>query len=261
MKNLVVLPIVALFALFSCQKEIKINLNEANPKLVIEANYIATDSLVTVRISYTGNYFDEYSSNLVNDAAVFIKETNGSYTTVPSVGNGKYELANYAPTYGATYTIQVVKDGIAYESSSLLMPTMDFLPAAYEYQEETLFSEAGYRVKYSFQDPPGIGNCYKVIETYRDTTFSKFGEFRFGDDRLTDGNIHELSIFKSFLIGDTVLIELQSINQAVHNYYDQLSTNTSAFTAAQGNPDYYWTNEALGYFSAYGYKRQQVVIQ
>lgn len=260
------MKITVLFALLclivvGCQKEINVDLNEASPKLVIEANYIATDSLVRVKVSYTGNYFDAYSSNLVNNAVISIKASNGASVSVPFIGNGMYELANYAPTYGAIYTIQVLHEGIAYEASSLLMPTMDFTPASYEYQDETLFSEAGYWVTYRFQDPPGIGNCFKIIETYNDTTYNKFGEFRFGDDKNTDGNIRELKIYEAFAIGDTIELELQSINQSVFNYYDQLSTNTSAFTAAQGNPDYYWTNEALGYFSAYGYKKQQIVIQ
>lgn len=261
MKKLIFLPIIILITLVSCRKEIHVDLNDANPKLVIEANYIATDSIVKVIVSQTGNYFDEFSINVINDAVVSIKENNGSYVSVPLIGNGIYELAGYAPTYGATYTIQVQHNGIEYEANSNLMPVMDFQSSSYEYLDASFFSDAGYQVTYSFQDPAGLGNCYKVIETYSDTTFDKFGEFRFGNDAYTDGNIRELKIRNAFNMGDTIEVELQSINQAIYEYYDQLTSNTSSFTAAQGNPNYFWTNEALGYFSAYGYKRKEIVIE
>lgn len=261
MKNLFFLPIIILISLASCTKEIHIDLNDSNPKLVIEANYIATDSVVYVKVSQTGSYFDEFSINVTNDAVVSIKENNGSYVSVPFVGDGVYKLVAYAPTYGASYTIQVIHNGVAHEASSLLMPTMDFLSSSYEYLEESFFSDAGYSVTYSFQDPVGVGNCYKIVESYDDQRFDKFGEFRVGNDAYTDGNIRELKIREAFNMGDTILLELQSINQAVYDYYDQLSSNTSGFTAAQGNPNYYWSNEALGYFSAYGYKQLEIVIE
>lgn len=244
----------------SCQKEIDIDLNDANPKMVIEANYIATDSIVQVRITKTSSYFDAYSSNLINGATVTIRENGGSIVVIPAISDGVYRLTNYAPNYGATYTIEVSYEGISYTASSKLMPVMQLLPSTLQYQEESIFSDEGYWVIYRFQDFPGLGNCYKLIPTYSDTTFSKFGEFASGSDNLTDGNLVERPLIKSFQVGDTIRLELQSINQRVYDYYSQLSSNTSGFTAAAGNPDYFWSNEALGYFSAYGYSTDIVVV-
>ena len=52
MKNYILFLLLILSAV-SCRKEIDIDLNDANPKMVIEANYIATDSIVEVRITKT----------------------------------------------------------------------------------------------------------------------------------------------------------------------------------------------------------------
>lgn len=259
MKKYILLSLL-IHSIISCQKEIDIDLNDANPKMVIEANYIATDSIVQVRITKTASYFDVYSSNLINGATVTIRENNGSSVVIPFVADGSYELTNYAPNYGATYTITVSYEGINYTASSKLMPVMQLLPSSLQYQEASIFSDEGYWVIYRFQDLPGLGNCYKLIPTYYNTTFNKFGEFFSGSDNLTDGNLIERPIINSFQVGDTIQLELQSINQRVYDYYSQLSSNTSGFTAAAGNPDYFWSNEALGYFSAYGYSTDVIVV-
>lgn len=260
MKAYSIFSLLLVLALFSCQKEIDIDLNDSNPKLVIEANYIATDSIVTVRVSKTGSYFDNYITNPVNDAVVSIRENNGAEVIVPLSADGYYELANYIPTFGATYTIKVTQEGVDYSADSKLMPVLNFLPATYVYQEESLFSDAGYWITYRFQDYSGVGNCYKLITTYGGERYDKFGDFSTGSDAYTDGNLIERPLIQSFQPGDTILLELQSINQRVYDYYSQLSSNTSSFTAAAGNPDYFWSNDALGYFSAYGYSTEEVII-
>lgn len=260
MKKHILFSILLVSIFSSCQKEIDIDLNDSDSKIVIEANYIATDSLVHVLVSKTSSYFDGYAANPVNDAVVTIRENNGSEIVVPLVSDGFYELADYAPSYGATYTIKVSYDNIHYTAESVLMPVMELLPSTLEFQEESIFSKEGYWVIYRFQDFPGVGNCYKLIPTYEGKTYDKFGEFSSGDDKLTDGNLIERPLIKSFQVGDIVKLELQSINQKVYEYYSQLSSNTSGFTAAAGNPDYFWSNGALGYFSAYGYSTDEIIV-
>lgn len=253
--------ILVLSTFFSCQKEINVDLNESSPKVIIEANYIANDSIVQVKVSKTSSYFDEFSYNFIDGATVTIRENNGTETAIPFVVDGIYELHNYIPNYGATYTVTVNYDGTDYSASSLLMARMDLLPSTTQFQEASIFSDAGYWIYYRFQDYPGVGNCYKLFYTYNGITYDKFREFSSGDDKYTDGNLIERPLIETFQLGDTVIFELQSINQQVYDYYSQLSDNTSGFTAAAGNPDYFWSNEALGYFSAYAYSRDTVIIQ
>ncbi len=81
-------------ALISCQKEIDVDLNDADPKVVIEANYIGTDSLVRVRVTQTSSYFDSNPSPVIDNAEVSIIDQSGTPMDIPSTGNGYYELAN-----------------------------------------------------------------------------------------------------------------------------------------------------------------------
>lgn len=260
MKRIVLFSALLTSALISCQKEIDVNLNESDPKTIIEANYIATDSVVKVIVSRSSSYFDVFEVDYINDAVVTIQEESGTEITVPFIADGQYELPGFPPNYGSNYTIRVSHNGIEYRAESRLMPVMELLPSTTQFQEESIFSDEGYWVIYRFQDPPGLGNCYKLVPTYWGKRYDKFGEFSRGSDDLTDGNLIERPLLETFQVGDSVRLELQSINQRVYNYYSQLSGTTSGFNAAVGNPDYFWTNNALGYFSAYGYSTDVIVI-
>lgn len=260
MKRIVLFSVLFSAALFSCQKEIKIDLNEANPKVIIEANYSATDSTVKVIVSRSSSYFDVFEVDFINDAFITIREENGTEVIVPFIADGTYELSGFPPVFGSTYTLKVLHNNTEYVSDSKLMPVMELLPSRVEFQEESIFSSEGYWVFYRFQDFSELGNCYKLVPSYYGSRYDKFGEFSIGNDNLTDGNLVERPLLETFQLGDTVYLELQSINQKIYDYYNQLSSSSSGFNAAVGNPDYLWSNGALGYFSAYGYSTDMVII-
>lgn len=237
----------------SCQKVIDVDLNDADAKIVIEANFQASDSLVNVKVSYTSSYFDAYSQNTVDNAVVIITDGNGVNTVVPSIGNGNYSVSNYNPTAGMTYSISVSHDGTTYTSTSKLESALTMLaPRAVFFEQGFFGEEGGYLVFFKFNDPVGKGNYYNVIYRANDTLYNQVQDFVLGDDDLTDGNLIERPIFEYFEVGDTVSFELQAINKRVYDYYIELQTIAGGqSSAAPANPYYFWSNKGLGYFSAY----------
>lgn len=262
MKNLWILIALVTVGFTSCQKVIDVDLNDADPKIVIEATYNGTDSLVHVKVSYTASFFDDSEPTLVNDASVMITDGNGTSTIVPTIGNGMYELPAYAPSIGTTYTVTVIHNGTTYTATSTLMPTLVQQTPIFDFYESGFFGEdGGYLVSCVYQDPSGLGNCYKAILTANDTVYDALNEILIGDDLLTDGNLIERPAIQFFQAGDTISYELQSIDQGVYEYYNELLTLAGGQqSAAPANPTYYWTNEALGYFSAYTYSKNGVTI-
>lgn len=257
------LAIGILVLIASCQKVIDVDLNSADPKMVIEANFNATDSIVNVKVSYTANYFGSTSPTNVDDALVTITDGNGINLAIPLVGNGMYTLNNYIPTSGMTYTISVTHDGQTYTSTSLLSPQLDMQVPRTEFFDVGFFGEeGGYLVFFKFQDPVGLGNYYNVIFKANDTLYNKVPDFILGDDELTDGNLIERPIFQDYYeVGDTISFELQAINKSVYDYYTELQTIAGGqSSAAPANPTYYWSNKALGYFSAYYYTKNGIKI-
>ena len=258
------LALISLVMTSSCQKVIDIDLNEAAKKIVIEANFNATDSLVTVRVSYTSNYFGAYNPDVVNDAVVIITDGLNSSTSIPFEANGIYKLIAYAPTTGMNYTITVTHAGKNHTSSSQLLSQLDMLTPTSQFFEQGFFGEpGGYLTFFRFQDPVGIGNYYNVIAQANDTLYNKANEITLGDDQFTDGNLVERPVFTGYYkIGDTITYELQAINKKMYDYYTELQTIAGGGqgSAAPGNPGYFWTNEGLGYFSAYYYTKNGLRI-
>lgn len=248
----------------SCQKVIDIDLNETDKRIVIEANYIATDSIVTVRLTNTSSFFAAYSPDYINGATVVISDGNDVATTIPFVADGVYKLTSYAPTTGMTYTITVSHDGTNYSASSKLETKLEMLTPYSQFLEQGFFGEpGGYLVFFKFQDPIGQGNYYNVIAQANDTIYNKASELTIGDDDFTDGNLVERPVFTGYYaVGDTITYELQAINKKMYDYYSELQTIAGGGqgSAAPANPTYFWSNNGLGYFSAYYYTKNGIRI-
>ena len=158
-----IFPTLLIFvALISCQKEIDVDLNDADPKVVIEANYIGTDSLVRVRVTQTSSYFDSNPSPVIDNAVVSIVDQFGVGTTIPSIGNGYYELTNYIPNYNTIYTLNVqTADLTLYTAQCFLPSPVQLQPIVEQYFPPGLFSgDGGYVTLIRFNDPADTVNFF-----------------------------------------------------------------------------------------------------
>lgn len=252
--------------LASCQKVIDVDLNEANPTPVIEGNYTAEDSTVRVKLSLTSSYFNSETSNFINDANVNITDGSGLISNIPSTGNGMYELQSYIPNFNTTYTLSVSYDGITYSAQCDLSDTVSLSEITYEYNPGFFGSDPGYLVFLNFNDPINISNYYQVVLSLNGVELDALNEIFTQDDIFSDGNPVSRPLFGGdfFKIEDTVGMELRSIDQDIYSYLNEAISifgANSASSAAPGNPNSNWNNNALGYFSAYGSSRKEIIIE
>ncbi len=257
-------PILLIFAvLISCQKEIDVDLNDADPTAVIEANFIATDSMVRVRVTQTSSYFDANPSPTIDNAVVSIIDQSGTPTNIPSVGNGYYELANYIPNYNTTYTLNIQTADLTVYSAQCFLPSpVQLDPIIEQYFPPGLFSgDGGYVTLMRFNDPADTINFFSAIQGKNGIWQDSLSSLLVQDDALTDGNFVERPLFNIiYQSGDTAMMELRSIDERIYNYITQAQGADDPNSAAPGNPTSNWDNDALGYFSAYSYSRQMLVI-
>ncbi|GAB5417944.1 MAG: DUF4249 domain-containing protein [Crocinitomicaceae bacterium] len=248
----------------SCQKVIDVDLNDSNQNIVIEGNYTAEDSTVRVRLTLTSSYFDSEPSPTIDNALVTITDQNGTTTTVPSIGNGDYELTNYIPLFGTSYILSVAANGATYSATCNLANPVQLDPITYQYLDGFFGSDPGYVSILNFQDPEGEVNFYQIIITENSTSFDRIDEIQTQDDAFTDGNYIQRPLFLNDLseLGDTISYEFRSVDEAIFNYTaEAASISGGSNSAAPGNPSTNWNNGALGYFSAYGVSRDTVIIQ
>ncbi len=266
MKNILIIAIVLLF-FTSCQKVIKVDLNTANPQFVIEANLFEGTHDFKVHITKTTSYFNPESAPAVLGAVVTLSVNGNPAQTLMSAGNGWYELANYTATNKTSYTLSVVAEGKTFIADSYLpvSPVMDSLT----YRKfNGGFGGTGidpYIMTAHFQDSLGIGNYYRVIVTKNDSIQNQPFDLYLLDDKLRDGEYFHAPVFTAFCdIGDTMDVELLSMDKYVFDYYSTLGTiltGDANNSAAPANPNSNWSNKALGYFGAFSTQKKSLRIK
>lgn len=253
-----------LTVLASCTKVIDVDLNEADPKFVLEANYTAEDSTVRVKLSMTTSYFDNAPQTTVDNLVVIITDHLGNPTTVPFIGNGAYELTNYIPIFDTDYTMTVQHNGTTYTAVCRMNPPVQLLPIEYEYYPAFFGLDPGYLTYLRFNDPAGIQNQYIITMSLNHVEETNLTDLFLQSDDLSDGNLVERPLFREefFQLGDTVGLELRSVDKSVYDYFSEiLSIAGGQSSAAPANPKSNWDNKGLGYFSAYSNSRIEVVIE
>ncbi len=246
----------------SCQKVIDIEVSDAEPKLVIEANYDAVKEEVLVKISKSINVFSNEGFPAVTGATVKITDKNGLVTPLVNQGDGIYLLENYTPIYNGEYTMEVAVDGTTYKAKDTLPAIVPLDSLSTKYQEKTFIFDAGYIVYLHFQDPVGP-NYYRVSRTvngeYQDKTSA---QLLFSDGK-NDNEYRDVPLFpKIFQPQDTVEIQLFSYSKKTYTYYQELfdAVSGSEYSTAPANPSSTWTPKCLGNFATFSYDIDSLVV-
>lgn len=200
-------------SLISCEDVIDVDLNTAEPRLVIEASINLLEdgsSQSLVKLTTTAPFFDS-EVPFVDDASVEITSENGTAFPFTYTNGGIYE-SSLIPEFGVTYTLEVVHNGETYTASEQLYPvsTLEFV----EQRNDGGFSGEDIELKAFFTDPPGLGNYYffegisnrgVVLDTFFDEFF--------------DGNpIFGFYLVEDLASGDEVVFNLYGVNDQFYNF-------------------------------------------
>jgi hypothetical protein len=249
MKNTILILSIFSFLFVSCEKEIEIDLNDADQKIVIVGTVTNTNEPAQVRITKSVPFDELNVFPAVTNGQVEITRISGSEISIFSlveVEPGVYHSTEPIGQQGATFKLRIVAEGEVYESQSTMpneVEVVDF------YFEEFLPGSLNPAV--DFVDVGGIANFYKA------NLFIN-GELKpdifITDDVFTDGQVNN-ALFGGpdleFNAGDLVVIQIDQIDQANYNYWFTMSQNVNESTAAPANPESNISNGALGYFSAF----------
>lgn len=263
MKNRIIYFLLFSLFTFSCQKVIDLDVNDVEPQMVIEANYDAIEQKVEVRISKSVNVFAPSEFPAVGGAQVDIIDQNGVSSSLVDQGNGIYVLENYSPNFGETYSINVVAEGQSYNASDLLPAVVPVDSLTQEFLEESLFGDEGYIVYTNFTDPQS-DNFYRANRIVNGDSLNELGDQFIFDDGFSNGNSQAVPFFGTrHEVNDTIVVQFISYSKNSFDYYSQLFdiAGESGQSAAPANPEYSWTNNALGHFAAYGYDVDTIIIE
>jgi hypothetical protein len=260
----------AAWLLSGCQQVVSIDLNTANPRIVIEGNIKDQPGPYSVYLSMTGSYFDTtLATPRVSHAKVIITDDVGNRDTLKEVTSGTYQSSALQGASGRTYTLTVNTDGKDYMAISS-MPAKVFIDSLYAMPRHSLNGESGYDIYVMFKDPPELGNYYRInarSSTVIPADSIDGRRYRLFTDKLTNGNemTERIRAGKNVSIGDTITIELCSIDKASYDYFntlrDILSSDRSPTSLSPANPNSNISGDALGYFAAYTIDTKQIVLR
>ncbi len=255
--------LLLILLLSGCEKVINVDLNEANPVVVVEGNVDASKSFAEIKLSKTSNYFDQSESEMLSDADVRINIDDSESFLLPETGKGIYSFDKIPVKPGATYHLIVNADNNFYEGISVLQPKVEIDTLWYYFDNADSFFDKGYVINVFFDDPPDVDNYYRIKVFVNNKLKNKADDFVLFSDRFFDGQLVEIGL-QNFDINplDTVDIQLISLDEKTYDFYntfvDLLYNNPGS--AAPANPNTNLSNGALGYFSAWTSDKQRVII-
>lgn len=233
MKNHVLYLLLMLGGVFgACREVIDFELPVDEPQLVIEGSltYWADEperNQVRVMVSSSGNYYNENVFNPITEALLQVDDltTGNTYDLTPIENEPGLYLNNTLPLeLGNAYRLRVMYDGSEYESSSTILPVAELDSFSYRYREENIFLEEGYYFFFSGRTPKERGINYYRFKIYEgDSLYNQRGDYLIQSDELLREKIDTLQLANyAFEVGDSVRIEMYSLDKSMFNYYNEL---------------------------------------
>ena len=258
------MPLILLLAisLSSCEEVIDVRLAGSAPVLVAEGS-ILHDSVCSIKLTYTSNYFDTARYVPEENARVSLMSDDERFEILEYQGEGLYQGNIIRGKPGFEYTLNISAGGNEYQAVSLLNPRPELLHIAYEILDVPHFSgETIYTIKNVIIDKTPEESYYllkyhrngKILNDYFSTyndTYLKADTIVYSDYRL------------DFYRTDTVKVDLYAIDRATYIYFnlvnDVLFSSMSASTPY--NPSSNFSGDILGYFMAASVDSETIIIQ
>ena len=217
-----------------CEKVIEVELNEANPQIVIEGNLSYNNSRLDVKISRTASYFAASQPVGVDNVEVTLKDSRNRTQRALPQGEGKYVLRNLRLERETVYQ-RTVNDGVKeYQAASTLHRPVRIDSLTYQYQPATHFFDSGYRLMFYFTDPAGYDNYYRLKIFQNGQELNNFSELLLFDDFQLDGKSIQVKLRALKLnVGDTIKMQMFSIDKSAWTYLKIFANKGRSIPARQ----------------------------
>ena len=260
-----IILICSFFVIVSCEKVIDIDLNEANPQLVIVSQLWEGTNDFVVSITETTSYYTPEEANQVNNALVTIQEDGANAVVLENVGEGKYTAVDFTATAGKTYTLIVEVNGVTNTASSTMLTDIPLDEIASEFVPGMFGQDGGYFVFLAFQDIPVENNYWRIFYKLNGEIQDNGENLFLFEDSSTNGSYLTFPIWTQlFELGDEVEVTLGHMDASMYDYFitlDGIAGQSAGQSAAPANPNTNWSNGALGYFGAFNGSTKSIIVE
>jgi len=282
MRILFAIIIVACFVFSSCEKSVSFNLNQTEPKLVVEGT-VENGRPPIVILSKSLGYFSSVDlqtlqNSFVHNADVFIS-TSGFTSklrefSVPLGGGFTsyfYSVDASDPGYfqgtlDQQYNLRIVSEGKEYTASTRIPAVTKRIDSLYWKQAPVGNPPDKVMLIVKATDPPGYGDYIRYFTKQNSDPYYP-GLTSVYDDQLIDGTSYEVQVergvdrnethpdgYSYFNKGDTVIFKLCNIDKGTFDFWRTMEYSYSSIGNPFSSPTRVISNisgNALGYFGGY----------
>jgi hypothetical protein len=246
--------------LFSCEKVIDVNVDDATKKYVIEGVLTNEAGGCQVKVSKTKAITDNNNFIGVAGAQVRIIDEAGVGTSLIETRQGIYQ-SSLIGIPGKTYTLQVTIGGETFTGKSQ-MPQPVLLDSLYM-SEIDMMGDLEYYANVVYTDPEEKGNAYRFVQYINGV---KNKDIFVQNDDLTNDRKNTNTLFNhddEIKKGAQIRVEMQTIDQEVYKYWYSLrqSATGDGNAASPANPVSNLNGGALGYFSVHAQSSKTVTVE
>ncbi|MCF8459632.1 MAG: DUF4249 domain-containing protein [Flavobacteriales bacterium] len=256
MKKLLPLLAVA-FSLVSCEEIVDINLHDGNQQVVVNAQFATDKNKPTMTLSTTGRFTDGAGIGPASDFIVSITDQNGNTAVLNETTAGRYRLTNYGLSAGNTYTLSAT-DGTKTISATSTVQAKAVIDSVR--LELIQFSDFEFTIVHIYTvDPAPEANYLRSRLNYNHQGFSNFGNVM--ADVLNANGVMDMALAGGpFLQGDTLTIELWSMDEAGYQFYRTLNQAANSDPSSTASP-FNVTSNVVGGFGLFEvYERDEYTL-
>lgn len=226
MKNIIYL--LGCIFLISCEDVIDLNLNTADPRLVIDASLLwkknTTGSTQFIQLTLTTGYYDAGVPAATGATVTVTDGNNNLYNFIEESDTGIYRNDVFVPVMNSTYTLKIIYNNEIYTGTETMIPVV--VIDKVEQNNNAGFSGEETEIKAFYTDPKDVENFYffEFINSEADEiTLNAY------EDSFTDGNqIFAFYSNEDIKPGDELLIRNHGISKRFYEYMNLLLQQTGA---------------------------------
>ncbi|GAA4330932.1 DUF4249 domain-containing protein [Flaviaesturariibacter amylovorans] len=285
------LPFAA-FALAGCERDIDIELDNVEPKLVVEAT-IENGEAPVVILTRSLNYFstlslDQVLNNFVHGAAIDISTGTRTHRLKEyTFAVGPYNLSYYSTdssnlataitgTLNTSYNLRIETEGRIYTATTTIPNITKRIDSMWWRPNPRDSSEGKVQLMIRTTDPRGYGD-YGRYWTRKNEEEFRPGRNSVFDDLVVDGTTYEIPVSpgvergdqrvgweeRVFRRGDTITLKLANIDKATFDFWRTMEYTYSTVGNPFSSPIKVLSNvkpDALGYFGGYASQYRTLIV-
>ena len=277
MKRIFIFSVLIIASLTACEKTVTLDLEQTQPRIVIEGQVTDLSTMNFVKISRSTGFYNSGKTTRVTDATVVVEDNvGGTHTYAHYQGSHPDSIGYYFPeepfsgVEGRTYKLTVMVAGELYEATDQLLRLVPIDKLEYQINpnEESDPEHPGrFFELLLFVKEPQDTRDYYLFKSYRNDSLKYMNEtdVYFADDELIGENIDGIPLPLFYGKGDKAGVEVYSLSRDAFVYYRDLqkilNNDGGLFGTPPANPRSNLTNGALGLFQASAFRRVELQLE